>query len=676
MPLNLNALSDENLSPSPAAPKATARAAPTVAAPAAPAPATQQPPPPPPSLILDPNTNTWYKLGALLGKGGFAMCYSVTDTATGRPYACKYVHKSTLTKRATERKLRSEIAIHEGLRHRHVVPFLRWFETSEAIYMILGLCENGTLMDMLRARKRLTEPEVQVFGLQFISALAYLHDECRVIHRDLKLGNVFLTKNMDIVLGDFGLAAVLEKDEDRRKTVCGTPNYIAPEVLDATDGHGFEVDVWSFGVVLYTLLVGKPPFETTTMKSTYKKIKAVSFSFPSEPIVSEAARSLICWILNRQPEARPTLEQIRRHHFFSHPVPHSRVPETALATVPVFPAPVLVSSSSSSSSSASTGSSSGGAVLVGLEQRMSRMAVSGAGGSASTPQQLQQPQATTSAAATSSRGHDEVQTLQDLAQRLTRALAQQMTQQPPPGSSGSTLTNTGDAAPPRPPRGSMNGLVKVHAFVDLRHMWGFGYILSNGMMGINYNDQTMLVWPLQGKYFRYVERGEISRHAHAEGGYPERLAKKVRLIHEFWTALTKECRGPLPAPTAEVAAGASGPLHFVKKALKQKHADLFLLGGGATHVKFYDGSELAFAPAGTDSVLYVSKTGESELLTLDQAVAERRKDVMQRVGYMNDCVKQILAAKRTPSASSADVPTAGSRTPGATPLPLPSSAMA
>ena len=104
-----------------------------------------------------------------------------------------------------------------------------------------------------------------------ISALKYLHDH-RIIHRDLKLGNLFLNEKMEVKVGDFGLATKLDFDGERKRTVCGTPNYLAPEVLDGKSGHSYEVDIWSLGVILYTLIIGKPPFETSDVKDTYELI--------------------------------------------------------------------------------------------------------------------------------------------------------------------------------------------------------------------------------------------------------------------------------------------------------------------------------------------------------------------------------------------------------------------
>lgn len=112
-------------------------------------------------------------------------------------------------------------------------------------------------MDVVRRRVKLTEPEVACIMKQILDGVQFLHDK-RIIHRDLKLGNIFLGHGMQIKLGDFGLAAQLESDEERKCTICGTPNYIAPEILDgANGGHSYEVDVWSMGVIMYTMLIGK-----------------------------------------------------------------------------------------------------------------------------------------------------------------------------------------------------------------------------------------------------------------------------------------------------------------------------------------------------------------------------------------------------------------------------------
>lgn len=98
-----------------------------------------------------------------------------------------------------------------------------------------------------------------------------------------------ISDQMDLKLGDFGLATKLDFDGERKRTICGTPNYIAPEVLEGKNGHSYEVDVWSLGVIIYTLIIGKPPFETANVKTTYDKIKKNSYKFPDHVAISDEA---------------------------------------------------------------------------------------------------------------------------------------------------------------------------------------------------------------------------------------------------------------------------------------------------------------------------------------------------------------------------------------------------
>eukprot|EP00668_Euglena_longa_P035297 GGOE01045343.1.p1 GENE.GGOE01045343.1~~GGOE01045343.1.p1 ORF type:complete len:684 (-),score=123.38 GGOE01045343.1:469-2520(-) len=268
---------------------------------------------------FDPKTGKlvaqFYK-GRLLGKGGFAKCFEFTNVENGRVYACKLIEKKSLTKPKTQQKLKSEIKIHSGLRHHNVVRFERFFEDAENVYILLELCTQQTMMELQKRKKRLSEQEAVYLMRQTLEGVKYMHDK-NIIHRDLKLGNLFLSENMEVKVGDFGLAAQLEFDGERKLTVCGTPNYIAPEVLDGgKHGHSFEVDVWSLGVILYTLLVGKPPFETNDIKMTYHKIRNTSYSFPEGIEISSCAKRLIQRILQSNPESRPSLSDIMHDPFF------------------------------------------------------------------------------------------------------------------------------------------------------------------------------------------------------------------------------------------------------------------------------------------------------------------------------------------------------------------------
>jgi len=127
---------------------------------------------------------------------------------------------------------------------------------------------------------------------------------------------------MQLKVGDFGLATRVLFDGEKKRTICGTPNYIAPEILDSKIGHSYEVDYWSIGVILYTLLIGRPPFESQEVKQTYKKIKANQYSFPDNVSISESAKDFIKSTLKTEPSQRLNLKDMLAHEFMtSNPIP-------------------------------------------------------------------------------------------------------------------------------------------------------------------------------------------------------------------------------------------------------------------------------------------------------------------------------------------------------------------
>jgi len=234
------------------------------------------------------------------------------------------------------RKLIHEIEIHSKLNHKHIVKMERHFEDDEFVYILLELCENYSLMELMKTRGHLTEPEVRFYLLQIIDAVSYLHKE-NIIHRDLKLGNLLLDKKLNIKLADFGLATQLVTENEKRTTICGTPNYIAPEVLHGSrrGGHSFEVDVWSLGCIMFTLLCGKPPFETSNLEKTYLKIRKTDYKFPSSILLSQQAKDLIKKILVKQATQRPSIDELRSDPFFNMWMPYS-IPLKALIEPPKF----------------------------------------------------------------------------------------------------------------------------------------------------------------------------------------------------------------------------------------------------------------------------------------------------------------------------------------------------
>jgi polo-like kinase 1 len=222
------------------------------------------------------------------------------------------------------------------MKHANICEYKHFFEDKTNCYILLELCHNQSMNEMIKRRKSLTEEEARFFMLQIIDAVSYMH-EGNVIHRDLKLGNLFLSKHLNIKVGDFGLATRLESSDEKRKTICGTPNYIAPEVINSDKekrGHSFEVDTWSMGVICFTMIVGKPPYESTDVKSTYRRILANEYSFP-EGKVSTHARELISAMLQTDPKMRPTLEALRTHPFFSERIPNS-LPHSCTISQPIW----------------------------------------------------------------------------------------------------------------------------------------------------------------------------------------------------------------------------------------------------------------------------------------------------------------------------------------------------
>ena len=266
----------------------------------------------------DPKTGSilnTYSKGRFLGKGGFAKCYVVVDCTTKTEYAAKVINKDTLQKPKTRQKLKSEIKIHRSVNHNNLVSFKKYFEDEDHVYIILELCREGCLMDLSKKKVKFSEEETAYIVRQIVIGVRHLHS-LGIIHRDLKLGNIMLTSNMDVKIGDFGLAARLYYPGEKRKTLCGTPNYIAPEILASGHQHSYEADVWTIGIIVYAMLFGKPPFQTKDVHQTYGKIKKCSFSYPTGTSVSRDAKDLISKILRLSPSERPTVDELLDHPFF------------------------------------------------------------------------------------------------------------------------------------------------------------------------------------------------------------------------------------------------------------------------------------------------------------------------------------------------------------------------
>ncbi|KAI8802483.1 hypothetical protein BJ742DRAFT_873207 [Cladochytrium replicatum] len=273
-----------------------------------------------------------YQLNELLGRGGFATVYRATSLHSetlGQQVAIKIMDKNAIQTANLIRRVSNEVTIHFSLSHHSILGLYTYFENTTHVYLVTELCINGELFQYLSKRGRLTEPEVRSIMFQVVKGVEYLHG-LGIIHRDLKLSNLLLTDRFDVKIADFGLAVKINGREGEQKTMCGTPNYISPEIVTRKP-YGLASDLWSLGCMFVTMLTGKPPFETNAVKRTLDKVSRVDFELPG--YISPEARDLILRLLQKDPEKRPNASLILSHPFF-----HSSQPTKALTPI-YFPVP-------------------------------------------------------------------------------------------------------------------------------------------------------------------------------------------------------------------------------------------------------------------------------------------------------------------------------------------------
>ena len=557
----------------------------------------------------DVQTRKYFK-GRLLGKGGFAKCYEFTCSENKKIFAAKVVAKSGLVKSRAKQKLISEIKIHKSLHHPQIVAFEHYFEDTENVYILLEMCQNQTLNELLKRRKRLTEIEVQCYIVQLIKALKYLHSH-RVIHRDLKLGNLFLTEKMELKVGDFGLATKLDFEGERKRTVCGTPNYIAPEILDGKTGHSYEVDIWSLGVIIYTLIIGKPPFETRDVKTTYKRIKMNAYTFPESAIISEAAKNLISQILVLDPAKRPTLDQILTHDFFNQGTSIPKLlPTSTLACTPS---------------------------LSYIRQFMPEAGKDGiVNKPVTTTKLIDKPTGNNNGPNENKNEKDE------------KNLNINMTPQGDPNLKGPDTW--------------------VKKWVDYSSKYGLGYLLSNGFSGVFFNDSSKIILNPTTKWFFYIERRVSDKQeiitSYSMDDYPKELQKKVTLLNHFKNYLEGETNSSETQTTTsqENNNGENNsenqnkeqekdkkPFTYVKKWMRTRHAIMFRLSNKIVQVCFQDKTEIILSSE-SRVVTYCNKKGERMTYPLSTALEMSNYEMTKRLKYTKDILTHMLTMNQQKNA--------------------------
>jgi serine/threonine protein kinase len=227
--------------------------------------------------------------------------------------AIKIIAKNTLQSRpAMQQKLEREIAIMKFLDHPNVLRLYDVYDTPNYLFLVLEHVEGGELFDYLLSKKVLPESEALRFFQELVDGVEYCHEHL-ICHRDLKPENILLDGNMRVKICDFGMAALMPKDA-LLATSCGSPHYASPEVITGRKYNGMEADVWSLGVILYALLVGKLPFDDPNMRKLLLKVKIGVFEMP--PHLDKTAKDLLWRMLTVDPEKRAKLSEIKQHPWF------------------------------------------------------------------------------------------------------------------------------------------------------------------------------------------------------------------------------------------------------------------------------------------------------------------------------------------------------------------------
>ncbi|XP_069826024.1 serine/threonine-protein kinase DCLK1 isoform X1 [Dendropsophus ebraccatus] len=255
-----------------------------------------------------------YKVGRTIGDGNFAIVKECIERSTGREYALKIINKSKC--RGKEHMIQNEVSILRRVKHPNIVLLIEEMDMPNELYLVMELVKGGDLFDAITSTNKYTERDANGMLYNLMSAIKYLHS-LNIVHRDIKPENLLVYEHQDgsksLKLGDFGLATVVDGP---LYTVCGTPTYVAPEIIAET-GYGLKVDIWAAGVITYILLCGFPPFRGSgdDQEVLFDQILMGQVDFPSPywDNVSDSAKGLITMMLQVEVDQRYSALQVLEH---------------------------------------------------------------------------------------------------------------------------------------------------------------------------------------------------------------------------------------------------------------------------------------------------------------------------------------------------------------------------
>jgi serum/glucocorticoid-regulated kinase 2 len=256
-----------------------------------------------------------FDLLKVIGKGSFGKVMQVRKKDTGRIYAMKIIRKDRIVAREEIHRTLAERNALARIDHPFIVPLKFSFQTAEKLYLVLAFVNGGELFFHLQQEGRFNERRARFYAAELLCALECLHRQ-DIIYRDLKPENILLDYNGHVALCDFGLCKLGMTAVESTSTFCGTPEYLAPEVLYG-QGYTKVVDWWTFGILLFEMLTGLPPFYDDNPNDMYRKILQDDLVYTDN--IGLAARSLLSGLLTRDPSRRLGIngaEEIKAHPFF------------------------------------------------------------------------------------------------------------------------------------------------------------------------------------------------------------------------------------------------------------------------------------------------------------------------------------------------------------------------
>ena len=257
-----------------------------------------------------------YTFHSLLGKGSFATVYRAIHDPTGKEVAIKSFKKSILVSEDDIGSFKNETSILKQIDHPLIAPCYQIFENKDHFFLVMELLPNGSLLQYINDSGGLTEAVARKIFSQIVNAVDYIHNNLHVVHRDLKAENILMDTYNNIRLIDFGLSKTFSPQAPLLNTVCGSPAYAAPELIQGKP-YTSSADIWSIGVILYAMVCGVLPFDDDNYTMQLHKVVTTEPEYPTSlsPILIE----LLKMLLQKDPNARITLEQLKQHPWVSHP---------------------------------------------------------------------------------------------------------------------------------------------------------------------------------------------------------------------------------------------------------------------------------------------------------------------------------------------------------------------